>query len=273
VAPVHHGHYGQAQARSRSALLDHLDAPTATTVARMLTDGDISMFQIRSVGAAVNDTPADSTAYAHRTQNFALNATVNESRRTHAEQTWTELDGDAIYLNFETHSDATSLAKAFPPPTLQRLRAVKADYDPDNIFRTNIPILPAQPLPHTTRGKHPSSTADSTDHPTPDETTAERWERANQLFESKKYIEAAHLLADVVAEAPEQVAPRLLLARSYYHSAQLRRAEDQLREVIARDPVEHYAHLMLGRTLQRQGRAEEARTWLRMAAAFTGDEA
>jgi FMN reductase len=43
--------------------------------------------------------------------------------------------------------------------------------------------------------------------------------------------------------------------------------------VIARDPVEHYAHLMLGRTLQRQGRAEEAERWLRMAAAFTGDEA
>jgi FAD/FMN-containing dehydrogenase len=270
VAPVHHGHYGQAQARSRSVLLDHLDAPTTSTVARMLTDGDISMFQIRSIGAAVNDTPADTTAYAHRTQNFALNAVVNESRRARAEQTWAELDSNAIYLNFESHGDATSLAKAFPPPTLERLRAVKAAYDPDNIFRTSFPILPAQPLLHT---EDPLSTGDFTDHPGPDETAVERWERAHQFFDAKKYTEAARLLADVVAEAPEQVAPRLLLARSYYHSAQLRRAEDQLREVIARDPVEHYAHLMLGRTLQRQGCAEEAEHWLRMAAAFTGDEA
>jgi FAD/FMN-containing dehydrogenase len=186
VAPVHHGHYGQAQARSRSVLLDHLDAPTTSTVARMLTDGDISMFQIRSIGAAVNDT----TAYAHRTQNFALNAVVNESRRARAQQTWAELDSKAIYLNFESHGDATSLAKAFPPPTLERLRAVKAAYDPDNIFRTSFPILPAQPMLHTARGKDPLSTGDSTDHPSPDETAVERWERAHQFFDAKKYTEA-----------------------------------------------------------------------------------
>ena len=70
---------------------------------------------------------------------------------------------------------------------------------------------------------------------------------------------------------PEQVAPRLLLARTYYHSAQLGRAEQQLRAVIERDPVEYYAHLMLGRTLERQGRHAEAAPWLRMAAAMGVD--
>ncbi|MGW7004936.1 tetratricopeptide repeat protein [Streptomyces sp. NPDC054933] len=99
---------------------------------------------------------------------------------------------------------------------------------------------------------------------------AERWARAGLFFEARDYAEAARLLVGVVEAAPEQVAPRLLLARAYYHSAQLRRAEEQLREVIARDPVEQYAHLMLGRTLQRQGRAEEATPWLRVAAALAG---
>ena len=103
---------------------------------------------------------------------------------------------------------------------------------------------------------------------TREETTAERWERAEALFDAKDYVAAAKLLADVTADVPEQVAPRLLLARAYYHSAQLRRAEDELRAVIERDPVEHYAYLMLGRTLQRQGRHDEATRWLRMAAAF-----
>ena len=70
---------------------------------------------------------------------------------------------------------------------------------------------------------------------------------------------------------PEQAAPRLLLARTYYHSAQLGRAEQQLRAVIERDPVEYYAHLMLGRTLERQGRHAEAAPWLRMAAAMGVD--
>ncbi|WP_354643673.1 tetratricopeptide repeat protein [Kitasatospora camelliae] len=100
------------------------------------------------------------------------------------------------------------------------------------------------------------------------ETTADRWERASLHFEKKAYADAARILAEVVAEVPEQVAPRLLLARAYYHSAQLRRAEEELRAVIALDPVEEYAHLMLGRTLERQGRAGEAARWLRTAAAL-----
>ncbi|MFF4710591.1 tetratricopeptide repeat protein [Streptomyces eurythermus] len=104
-----------------------------------------------------------------------------------------------------------------------------------------------------------------------EETTAERWERARLLFDAKDYAGAAKLLTAVVEDAPEQTGPRLLLARAYYHSAQLRRAEDQLRRIIDRDPVEHYAHLMLGRTLERQGRHEEATPWLRMAAAFAGE--
>ncbi|MCH0566691.1 MULTISPECIES: tetratricopeptide repeat protein [unclassified Streptomyces] len=102
-------------------------------------------------------------------------------------------------------------------------------------------------------------------------TLAERWERAQLFFAARDYAGAARVLDGLVEEVPEQTGPRLLLARSYYHSAQLRRAEAQLRLVVERDPVEHYARLMLGRTLERQGRKEEARTHLRIAAAFAGD--
>lgn len=104
-----------------------------------------------------------------------------------------------------------------------------------------------------------------------DETAAERWERARLRFDARDYVGAAKLLTSVVEEFPSQTGPRLLLARAYYHSAQLRRAEEQLRELLDRDPVEHYAHLLLGRTLERQNRHDEAAPWLRMAAAFTGD--
>ncbi|WP_326595472.1 tetratricopeptide repeat protein [Streptomyces sp. NBC_01803] len=106
-----------------------------------------------------------------------------------------------------------------------------------------------------------------------EETVAERWERAGLFFEARDYATAARLLAGVVEEFPDQVAPRLLLARALYHSAQLGRAEEQLREVIARDPVEPYAHLMLGRTLQRRGRDEEAAVFLRLADALSGPPA
>ncbi|MFG3248717.1 tetratricopeptide repeat protein [Streptomyces sp. NPDC048187] len=105
------------------------------------------------------------------------------------------------------------------------------------------------------------------DHGTP----AERWERARMFFDARDYAAAARVLDGLVGEVPDQTGPRLLLARSYYHSAQLRRAEAELRTIVERDPVERYARLMLGRTLERQGRQEEADAQLRIAAALAGD--
>ncbi|OKJ21751.1 hypothetical protein AMK21_10015 [Streptomyces sp. CB00316] len=102
-------------------------------------------------------------------------------------------------------------------------------------------------------------------------TAADRWDRAQMFFEAKEYLTAARILGGLVEEAPEQVAPRLLLARSFYHSARLGRAEEELRAVLELDPVESYARLMLGRTLERQGLQAEAATQLRMAAALEGD--
>ncbi|MER6998193.1 tetratricopeptide repeat protein [Streptomyces sp. NPDC000410] len=102
-------------------------------------------------------------------------------------------------------------------------------------------------------------------------TAADRWDRARFFFEAKEYATAARILRGLVAEVPEQVATRLLLARAYYHSAQLLRAEAELRAVLERDPVEQYARLMLGRTLERQGRAAEAAPHLRIAAAMSGE--
>lgn len=103
------------------------------------------------------------------------------------------------------------------------------------------------------------------------DTPAEQWERAQMFFDSKEYATAARILRGLVTEAPGQIAQRLLLARSYYHSAQLHRAETELRTILNLNPVEDYAHLMLGRTLERQNRPAEAAPHLRMATAMTGE--
>ena len=55
----------------------------------------------------------------------------------------------------------------------------------------------------------------------------------------------------------------LLLARAYYHSAQLGRAEKAARALVEADPTDVYAVLLLARTLQRRGRHADAGTWLR----------
>ncbi|MBC3189920.1 tetratricopeptide repeat protein [Pseudonocardia sp. C8] len=97
---------------------------------------------------------------------------------------------------------------------------------------------------------------------------ADRWERATYLFDSGDHVAAARVLAELVTEQPAATAIRLLLARAYYHSAQLGRAETELRALLDVAPSDGYAHLLLGRTLQRRSRHDEAAPHLRLAAAM-----
>jgi len=112
---------------------------------------------------------------------------------------------------------------------------------------------------------------------TPTEPTmAERYERARGLFEHGEYRSAAEELSALVdASALEPplhgtTELRLLLARAYFHSAQLQGAERVTRAILVDDPDEAYANLVLGRTLQRQGRHDEARPHLAMAELLGG---
>jgi predicted Zn-dependent protease len=102
------------------------------------------------------------------------------------------------------------------------------------------------------------------------EMVIDRVERARMFFEAKDFITASKMLAELVAEMPDDLELRLLLARAYYHCAALGRAERELRVVLERDPAADYAYLLLGRTLQRQSRHDEALRYLRLAEAMTG---
>lgn len=94
------------------------------------------------------------------------------------------------------------------------------------------------------------------------------YERAQVYFEMNDYAQAARLLEPFAVEQPRSVSVRLLLARAYYHSAQLRKAEAEFRAVTELDPVEDYAWFGLGRALERQSRHAEATPCFRMAAAM-----
>lgn len=100
---------------------------------------------------------------------------------------------------------------------------------------------------------------------------------AQGLFERAEYASAAAALVDLLAEAEQQSVDastvatgttdlRLLLARAYFHSAQLNKAEQVLVRIVDESPTEPYAQLLLGRTLQRAGRHEEAARPLALAA-------
>lgn len=80
--------------------------------------------------------------------------------------------------------------------------------------------------------------------------------------------EAARLLAPLVAAEPANEAALELLARAYFGSAQLMRAEHALTRLVEMAPANGWARRALARTLERQSRAEEAVTHHRVADAL-----
>ncbi len=96
----------------------------------------------------------------------------------------------------------------------------------------------------------------------------QEYERARMFFDAQQYAEAARLLLPLAEAEPRNRELAELLARSYFHSAQLRRAEGALRRLIDLAPDDGWAHEALARTLQRAGRAAEAVPYRRLATAL-----
>jgi FAD/FMN-containing dehydrogenase len=134
-------HQGQGEPVGHSGLIRHLTPAFAAEAARLIQAGASSFFQIRSVGGAVADVPPDATAYANRAANFQVDAFGSRRR---LDPMWEPLREhfEGMYLSFETDRSIERLHDAFPPPTLRRLRELKARYDPDNVFRDNFNIAP-----------------------------------------------------------------------------------------------------------------------------------
>ena len=103
--------------------------------------------------------------------------------------------------------------------------------------------------------------------PTP-ETYVIDYRAAEHLLSARDPRGAIQLLDSVVAAHPEHTAARLLRARAFFHSAQLRAAELEFGYVLEREPDNAFAHFALARTLERASRPAEARRHFRLAAAL-----
>ncbi|WP_278236406.1 LLM class flavin-dependent oxidoreductase [Isoptericola sp. AK164] len=137
-------HSGGGDPAVRSGLVPHLDTATSRAFERLAHSGDAYFLQVRATGGAAHDVPDDATAYAHRRQNFLLSAMSSSQERI--DRAWdAEMAPytEGLYLSFDTDTRPERLAEAFPEPTLSRLREVKAEWDPDNLFRANFPVRPA----------------------------------------------------------------------------------------------------------------------------------
>jgi FAD/FMN-containing dehydrogenase len=139
---------------ARTLLLDHVDLALAERVLERLRAVDgMRVVQLRALGGAIARVPADATAYAHRTSRLMGNVAAfvtgddREHRAGWVAGTVALLDqGDpGVYVNFLGDEGPDRVRAAYPGSTWDRLAAVKATYDPRNLFRRNQNVPPAAP--------------------------------------------------------------------------------------------------------------------------------
>jgi FAD/FMN-containing dehydrogenase len=139
---------------AHTLFVDRIDLPVAETIMRWLNDSDAAMrvAQLRVLGGAIARVPADATAYAHRAQPILVNvaAFYEGPEDKPVRQAWVEgfrdaLRGDnhASYVNFLGDEGEARVHDAYPAATWERLARVKAEYDPENLFRLNQNVAPA----------------------------------------------------------------------------------------------------------------------------------
>ncbi|RME71618.1 MAG: FAD-binding oxidoreductase, partial [Verrucomicrobia bacterium] len=107
---------------------------------------------IAQLGGAINRVAPDATAYAHRNTQFVINVHGRWSAAADDDRCigWARAFFDAtagfanggVYVNFMTAEESARVPNAFGP-NFERLAAIKARYDPNNLFNQNQNIMPA----------------------------------------------------------------------------------------------------------------------------------
>ncbi len=108
--------------------------------------------QLRVLGGAMARVPVEATAFAHRRRRIMVNvaALYQDPDEAAVHEAWVTgfaaalRQGDAgAYVNFLGDEGEARVREAYPGSTWDRLAAIKARYDPTNLFRLNQNIPPA----------------------------------------------------------------------------------------------------------------------------------
>jgi hypothetical protein len=116
------------------------------------SDSPMRVAQLRVLGGAMARVAPDATAFAHRQSRVMVNVAamyVGPTDRV-VKEAWVrdlaaalQRGDDGAYVNFVNDEGPERVRAAYPGATWDRLAAVKAQYDPGNLFRRNHNIPPA----------------------------------------------------------------------------------------------------------------------------------
>jgi FAD/FMN-containing dehydrogenase len=140
-------------AAARTMFLDRVDSGAAATIVERLESAiaPMAVTQLRVLGGAMARVPVKATAFAHRQSRILANVSVMYERpeEESAQEAWvgslaTELgqEDSGAYVDFLGDGGRERVRAAYPKPTWDRLAAIKARYDPTNLFRLNQNVPP-----------------------------------------------------------------------------------------------------------------------------------
>jgi FAD/FMN-containing dehydrogenase len=138
---------------TRTMFVDQVDRQVAATILEYLRASDASMrvAQLRVLGGAMARVPAEATAFAHRHRRIMVNlAAFYQGPADRAvREAWVSDFAAALrqghtgaYVNFLGDEGQARVRQAYPGAIWDRLVAIKARYDPTNLFRLNQNIPP-----------------------------------------------------------------------------------------------------------------------------------
>ncbi|MGP4101190.1 FAD-binding oxidoreductase [Nonomuraea sp. KM90] len=133
-----HANVGQQPSMTTNGLLTAMTDEDAAAIVAVASGPRRALVQLRSVGGAVNDVPADATAYAHRRHGTLVVASVFPPGRGAAlDAAWRPLAGrvDGAYVGFESRPDKDAFERIYPGATGDRVRHLWHRHDPDGVFR------------------------------------------------------------------------------------------------------------------------------------------
>ena len=151
--PEEEGYHPVATAHTMFA--DTIGRPEAETILEHLGTSTAMMgvAQLRTLGGAMARVPVEATAFAHRTSRIMVNVAAVYERpdEISVHGPWVEgfaaalQQGDeGAYVNFLGYDGEARIRNAYPGATWDRLTAIKARYDPTNLFRLNQNIPPEE---------------------------------------------------------------------------------------------------------------------------------
>ena len=140
-------------ASGRTMFIDRMDRDVAATILARIESSDAMMgaAQLRVLGGAMARVPVEATAFAHRASRIMVNvAALYEKLEDRPRyEGWVQGFADDIrqndqgaYVGF-LEDGPERVRAAYPGATWDRLREIKRQYDPDNLFRLNQNIPPA----------------------------------------------------------------------------------------------------------------------------------